>query len=338
MTAAAAAASLILAACGATGSRAADEYGCGRAGAVDGSGLQVAATVSPITNIVATIAAGSGVSVAGVVPEGVDSHTFEPTPAVVAVLENADVVFMNGLGLELPTEKLARANIGDDGEICQLGNSVLLPDDYLYDRAFPEEAGYPNPHLWTDPMRALEYAGVIRDTLSARDPSEADVFNTNYQRFRVEVERFDAATRASIDTIEPSRRQLLTYHDAYAYFAKRYGFTVVAAVQPSSFDEPTPREVAALIEQVKQTGVQAIFGSEVFPSPVLAQVAAATGAEYVDDLRDDDLPGAPGDADHSWLALMRFNLVTIIEALGGDAGALRALEFAPSVDEATYPQ
>ena len=83
----------------------------------------------------------------------------------------------------------------------------------------------------------------------------------------------------------------------------------------------------------------AVFGSEVFPSPVLEQIAAESGATYVDDLRDDDLPGAPGDPDHSWIALMQFNFVTMIEALGGDATALRALDTTPvSPDTATYPQ
>ena len=134
-------------------------------------------------------------------------------------------------------------------------------------------------------------------------------------------------------------RQLLTYHDAYAYFAEEYDWTVLGAIQPSSFEEPTAQEVASLIEQVRETGVPAIFGSEVFPSTVLEQIAGETGATYVDDLRDDDLPGAPGDPDHTWLALMRFNYVTMVEALGGDASALEALDVSDVVeDTAEYPQ
>ena len=113
----------------------------------------------------------------------------------------------------------------------------------------------------------------------------------------------------------------------------------MGAVQPSSFTEPTPQEVADLIGQIEERGVGAVFGSEVFPSPVLEQIAAESGATYVDDLRDDDLPGAPGDPDHSWLELMRFNYTTIVDALGGDATALRSLELAPfAIDAATYPQ
>ena len=99
--------------------------------------------------------------------------------------------------------------------------------------------------------------------------------------------------------------------------------SLLFVTQPASFGEPSPREVARLIDQVDQLGVRAIFGSEVFPSPVLEQIAAATGAVYVADLRDDDLPGAPGDPEHSWFGMMRSNTAAMVEALGGDAAGLR---------------
>ena len=100
--------------------------------------------------------------------------------------------------------------------------------------------------------------------------------------------------------------------------AREYGWTVIGAIQPADFAEPTPREVASLIDQVRALGVPAIFGSEVFTSPVLAQIAQESGARYVSDLRDDDLPGDPGDPEHSYLALMVFDLRTFMGALGGD--------------------
>jgi ABC-type Zn uptake system ZnuABC Zn-binding protein ZnuA len=114
---------------------------------------------------------------------------------------------------------------------------------------------------------------------------------------------------------------------------------VIGAVQPAGFGEPTPAEVVALIEQIEAEEVPVVFGSEVFPSPVLEQIAAETGAEYIDDLRDDDLPGAPGDPEHSWLGLMKFNFITMTEALGGDASNLEDFEVRDVVeDNAEYPQ
>lgn len=312
--------------------------GCGEGGVVDDRPLRVATTVAPITSIVGAVAAGTDTVVVGIVPEGTNSHTYEPSPSVAAKIEDADVVFMNGLSLEEPTKELARANLGSAGELCELGTTVLPESEYVFDFSFPEEAGNPNPHLWTNPPMVVEYAELIRDVLQARDPADADVYETNTAAFVDAVGDLDAALRIASATIPSDRRLLLTYHDAYAYFAKEYDWIVLGAVQPSSFDEPTPREVAELVDQIEELQVPAIFGSEVFPSPVLQQIAAETGAAYVDDLRDDDLPGVPGDPDHSWFALMQFNFVTMVEALGGDAAAVAALTPPAFDDAATYPQ
>jgi ABC-type Zn uptake system ZnuABC Zn-binding protein ZnuA len=313
--------------------------GCGSGSVVDDRALRVATTVAPLTSIVANIAGGIDTVITGVVPEGTNSHTFEPPPSAAATLEDADVVFLNGLVLEEPTKDLAEANMSAGAEICELGTTVLPEDEYLFDFSFPEEGGKPNPHLWTNPPMALAYAKVVRDVLVARDPADAATYEANYAAFADKVDQLDTALRTATSTLDPADRQLLTYHDAYAYFAQEYGWTVIGAIQPSSFDEPTPREIADLIDQVRATGVRAIFGSEVFPSPVLEQIGAETGVRYVDTLRDDDLLGEPGDPEHSWLGLMRSNFVTMIEALGGDAAALVALDVADvAPDTAEYPQ
>ena len=312
---------------------------CGSGDPVEGRPLRIATTVAPITNIVANIAGGSGTEITGVVPEGTNSHTYEPAPSVAATLEDADIVFVNGLGLEEPTKELALANLASGAELCELGTTVLPEDEYAYDFSFPEDGGKPNPHLWTNPPMVADYAELIRDTLVARDPANADVYDTNLDALLMKIDAFDSALREATESIPPERRLLLTYHDAYAYFADEYGWTVVGAIQPSSFDEPSPRDVADLIDQIREQDVQAVFGSEVFPSPVLEQIAAESGAEYVDDLRDDDLLGEPGEPNHTWMGLMQFDYVTMIEALGGDATALLALDTGNvSTDTAAYAQ
>ena len=301
--------------------------------------VNIATTVAPITSIIANIAGGTDASINGIVPEGTNSHTFEPKPSDAATLEQADVIFINGLVLEEPTKELALANLKDGAMICELGSQILPESEYIYDFSFPREGGKPNPHLWTNPPMAKEYAAVARDLLSALNPNNAAIFAANYEAFAAKVDALDAAMTTATATIPQDQRKLLTYHDAYAYFAVHYGYTVIGAIQPSSFDEPTPKEIANLITQVRESGVSAVFGSEVFPSPVLEQIGAETGVRYVDVLRDDDLIGEPGDADHSWLGLMRFNYVTIVEALGGDASALKTLDVSDVVkDSATYPQ
>jgi ABC-type Zn uptake system ZnuABC Zn-binding protein ZnuA len=312
---------------------------CPMPSAVEGRPLVVATTVAPITSIVANVAAGTPTQITGVVPEGTNSHTFEPPPSAAATLEDADVVFINGLVLEEPTKELALANQRDGSVICELGTAILPESDYIFDFSFPVEGGKPNPHLWTNPLMVVDYAALARDVLSAADPTNAEKYAANFEAFRVKVDALDEAVRTASATMTADQRQLLTYHDAYAYFAEEYDWNVIGAIQPSSFDEPTPSEVADLIEQVKEAGVSAIFGSEVFPSDVLEQIGDETGVRYVDVLRDDDLPGAPGDPEHSWLGLMRFNYITMVEALGGDASAFESIDTTDvGPDSAVYPQ
>jgi len=307
--------------------------------AVTGRPLMIVTTVAPITSLVANIAAGSGTVIQGIVPEGTNSHTYEPPPSVAATLEDADIVFINGLNLEEPTKTLAKANAQDGSVICELGTATLPEDEWIYDFSFPKEGGKPNPHLWTDPQMAGDYAALIRDALTAADPTHATQYAENYAAFALKIDAIDQAVAQATATISEDQRQLLTYHDAYAYFARTYGWTVIGAIQPSSFEEPTPKEIADLMDQVESTGVKAIFGSEVFPSTVLEQIGKETGVRYVDVLRDDDLIGGPGDSDHSWLGLMRFNYVTMVEALGGDASALKTLDTSDvGPDTANYPQ
>lgn len=313
--------------------------GCSLGDVVRDRSIKIATTVAPITSIVANIAGGSSAVITGIVPEGTNSHTFEPRPSDAATLESADIVFINGLVLEEPTKDLALANIREGSNVCELGTEILPESEYIFDFSFPKEGGKPNPHLWTNPPMAKKYAQVIRDVLVRRDPSNASIYERNFSAFALKIDSLDEATKTATATIPEDQRKLLTYHDAYAYFAAHYGFTVVGAIQPSSFDEPTPKEIGELISQVKNQKVKAIFGSEVFPSTVLEQIGAETGVRYVDVLRDDDLLGEPGDPEHSWLGLMRFNFVTIVEALGGDASALKSLDVRDVVkDEAKYPQ
>lgn len=316
--------------------------GCGTDGSVStqtaGEPLRVVTTVAPIASIVANVA-GDRAQVTGIIPEGEDSHTFEPKPSAARELSDADVVFLNGLELEDPTRDLAEASLKDGAQVVELGTLALPPDQYIYDFSFPKEDGKPNPHLWTSPPMARRYASITAGVLAAADPANADYYRDNAARYEARIDELDALMVAATASMEPADRKLLTYHDAYAYFAQHYGWRVIGAVQVSNFEEPTPKEVAALIDQVKAEHVPAIFGSEVFPSPVLEQIGTETGVAYVDTLRDDDLPGAPGDLEHSYLGLMQFDFVTMVSRLGGDASGLRA--FDPSdvaPDRAVYPQ
>jgi ABC-type Zn uptake system ZnuABC Zn-binding protein ZnuA len=287
--------------------------------------LRVVTTVSPITNIVYNIA-GDKVVLTGIVPEGVNSHTFEPRPSDAVTLAQADLIFMNGLHLEEPTRKLAEANKRPETPIISLGEQTITPDQYAYDFSFPQDAGNPNPHLWTNPRHAQRYATIVKDTLVARDPTNAAYYTDNWTAYTARLTELDQAIAATIASIPPENRKLLTYHDSWAYFAPLYGMTVIGAIQPNDFSEPSAREVAALIEQVRAERVPAIFGSEVFPSPVLEQIGNEAGVTYIDSLRDDDLPGAPGAPEHSYIGLMVEDVRIMATNLGGNPALIATVD------------
>ncbi len=307
---------LLIAACGDGDS---DEAGG------DGEPIRVVTTVAPLRNIIENVG-GDRVTVTAIVPEGTNSHTFEPAPSVARDVAEADLIIANGLNLELPTLELAEANRRDGVEILLLGEATVTPEEYVYDFSFPRDGGDPNPHLWTDPVLAGEYAAHVRDALGRLDADNASYYAANTDAFVERLTALDAVIKEAVATVPEAHRVLLTYHDSFPYFGPRYGFTIIGAIQPSDFSEPSPREVAELIEQIREAGVPAIFGSEVFPSEVLETIATEAGAVQVGSLRDDDLPGEPGEAGNTYVAMMVENVRTIVTSLGGDAGALDGFE------------
>jgi ABC-type Zn uptake system ZnuABC Zn-binding protein ZnuA len=283
-----------------------------------GEPLKVVSTVAPITNVVHNIG-GSRIQLHGLVPEGVNSHTFEPQPSDAVVVSEADLIFLNGLNLELPTLRLAEANLQEGAEIVLLGDQAITENEWIFDFSFPEENGDPNPHLWMNPLLTLRYAEIIRDELTERDPDGASFYAENYDAFAAQIGLLDQVICNVVQTIPENNRKLLTYHDSYAYFAPRYGMTVIGAIQPADFSEPSVQDVAALIDQIREEQVPAIFGSEVFPSPVVEQIGREAGVEFIETLSDDDLPDGNGVMrHHSYLQMMVDNMTTMVTALGGD--------------------
>jgi manganese/iron transport system substrate-binding protein len=290
--------------------------------------LNVVTTVAPITSIVENIA-GDKIQLAGIIPEGINSHTFEPIPSDSKLLSSADLIILNGLDLETPTLRLAQANLKPGATIYSLGDKTIKEADYIFDFSFPKEQGHPNPHLWLNPEYAMRYATLVRDELIKLDPKNKAVYEQNSAQFLKKLEALDQAIKEAAQTIPQNNRRLLTYHDSWPYFSRRYGFQVIGAVQPSDFADPGPREVVRLIEQIRKEKVPAVFGSEVFPSPVLEQIAREAKSRYIDKLRDDELPGKPGDPQHSYIGMTIENMTIMFEALGGSAELLKKVDPAP---------
>ena len=283
----------------------------------------VVTTVAPLTNIVSNIA-GDRVRVQGVIPEGTDSHTFEPRPSDADLLSKADLVFVNGLRLEVPTVKLAQASKPKDTNIYELGNNTINKNQWLFDFSFPKEKGDPNPHLWVNPKYAEAYAKLAAQQLTKLDPEGKNYYAKNLKNYLQRLNALDKVTRGVVATIPPQNRKLLTYHDSWAYWAREYGFDVIGAIQPSDFREPSAKDVARLIDQIRKLRVPAIFGSEVYPSTVEEQIAREAKVKTAN-TADDELPGEGlanamenTNPQHTYIGMMANNLRIIAENLGGN--------------------
>jgi ABC-type Zn uptake system ZnuABC Zn-binding protein ZnuA len=298
-------------------------------------GLNVTVSLPPLANIVGNIAGTTGTAVVAVLPESVDAHDFRPAPNLRDGLVDTDVVFLNGLGLEGSIRAAALDVLLADAEVCELADAVVPESERLYHDTYPAAGGSVDPHVWLVPRWGLAMASRVRDVLSARDPQNAAGYAANYDLFAARVEAFDVALRASLATVPADRRTLLTYHDSFAYFAAEYGWDVAGAMQDPDLGEPDGARIAELADLAERSGVVAVFGSEVFRNDVARRVGALAGVPGDGVLYDDDLLGGEGDLEHTWLGTLRWNYVTIVEALGGDAAALRGADVTNVVDDPT---
>ncbi len=301
--------------------------------------IAVVATVAPVADLVAQVG-GDRVEVTSLVPAGADAHTYEPRPQDVVALSEADGYLGIGFGLNDGALALARENLPDGAEVYLLGEQALHDADLVFDHVHDrEDAGHthdgqdvghthddeagPNPHVWTSLRNTMALVPAIAEALSDLDPAGAGEYAANAAAYGEELAALDTAVRDAAVTIPPDSRTLVSYHDAWAYFARDYDLDYATAVQPADFSEPSAAEVRAVIDLIRDLEVPVVFGSDVFPTPVLETIAEETGAQYLANLSDDVLPGQPGDAAHSYLELMRRNAHTIIDGLGGDASQLQ---------------
>lgn len=286
--------------------------------------LNVVTSVAPITNIVQNIG-GDKINLVGLVPEGVNSHTFELIPSDTIKINDADLVIIDGLNLEANIEKIAGNVISKNPSIrlLKLGDNTISKKEWVFDFSFPKEKGDPNPHLWLNVEYAIKFANLTRDKLIEMDPTNSQYYIKNSNKYTKLLNQLDEGIKKSIETIPVENRKLLTYHDSWAYFAPRYGMKVIGAIQASDFSDPSPKDIAGLIDQVRSEKIPAIFASEVFPTNIVDQIAKEGNVTVVETLSDDDLPGNIGDNNHSYVGMMLDNMRNMILPLGGNIDALK---------------
>ncbi len=272
------------------------------------SKLQVVATTTIIGDLVRRVA-GDRAEVTVLLPPDADPHMFEPRPGDVAAIGRAQVLFMNGAGLEAFLEPLLRS-AGGQPLIVECAGGLMLRTR--------EEGGQQiaDPHLWFDVRNAMHYVERIRDGLIQADPAGRDVYTTNAERTLAQLNELDVWIVEQVNQIPPERRKLVTSHDTFGYFAQRYGFEVIGALFPTSGAEaqPSAQEVAALIEAIKAAGVKAIFTESTVDPKFAEQIARDAGVKVVTKLYTDSL-GGPGSGAETYVDMMKYNVRAIVESL-----------------------
>jgi ABC-type Zn uptake system ZnuABC Zn-binding protein ZnuA len=282
--------------------------------------LQVIATTTVLADLVANVG-GTKVSVESLVPKGGEVHTFDPTPSDLTRVAQADLVVMNGLGLD---EWLAQmvADSGTTAPLVELGED--LPDVTYIEGGGEPAAGAPdasadphghgaiNPHLWLNVEYASKYVGRIVEALAAADPEDAAVYLANGAAYQATLAKLDAWVREQIATIPEANRKLVSFHEAYPYYAAAYGLEIVGTIVAAPGQDPSAGEIATLVEAIKASGAKAVFTEAQF-SPDLAQaVASEAGVPVVSDLYNDSLGDSPVD---SYEGLIRWDTEKTVEAL-----------------------
>jgi zinc/manganese transport system substrate-binding protein/manganese/iron transport system substrate-binding protein len=249
-------------------------------------------------------------SVTSVVPAGVDVEDYEPKPSDLRAVAQSDLFVLNGLALDRWVPKLVQsANptvptlvLSDGLPVVGVGTST---DDDIAQNG--------NPHFWLDPQYAKVYVQKIHDQLVLIDPEGASTYDANTTAYLAQLDELDAWIQQQVAIIPPDNRKLVTFHEAYAYFAARYGFQLIGVITPSPGQEPSAGELASLVNTVKAAHVKAVFSEAQF-SPKLTQTLAAEAGvqEVVTDLYNDSLGDPPVD---TYVGMMHYDVQRMVQAL-----------------------
>jgi ABC-type Zn uptake system ZnuABC Zn-binding protein ZnuA len=284
---------LLVAACGPT-----------TAGPSDGR-FPVVTTTTVFADMVANVG-GDLVSVTSLVPKGGDVHTFEARPSDIRAVAGARLLVMNGLGLDDWLVRTISNAAAAGTPLVRL--AVDLPGvEYVSG----EDPGTENPHLWMDVRYAEGYVDRIATALAVADPANAAAYAANATAYRARLAALDADIRARIEALPAENRRVVMFHDAFPYFARAYGITIVGVAIAAPGQDPSAGYTAELVRAIREAGVRAIFSEAQFPTRLVDQLAAETGATVVATLYDDALT----DQVPSYEALMTWDVDQLVAAL-----------------------
>jgi zinc/manganese transport system substrate-binding protein len=275
--------------------------------------------VTSLSTVMADLArdiGGNRVEVVEIVKPGIDPHIYEPTPGDLKKISASQILLASGLGFEGYLDKL-RGTFSKSGVRVVSGGDVVQPiegscADHDHAGHDHHHHGTMDPHWWHSVSNTRAVARQIRDALSSTDPEGRAIYEKNAAALDQRLEALTKWIRLQVAGLPKSRRVLVTSHDALGYFAKDHGFDILAVQGISTSDQPSSQKIRALIEEIQNRQVKAIFAENIENPKVLEQITAETGAKSGGVLYADGL--GKGDAS-SYEGMMRHNVKTIVDAL-----------------------
>jgi zinc/manganese transport system substrate-binding protein/manganese/iron transport system substrate-binding protein len=268
--------------------------------------LGVVATTTVFADLVAEVG-GANVAVTSLVPKGGEVHTFDPSPSDVTALGDADLIVMNGLGLDDWLADLA-AGAGVSAPLIRLAED-LQGVEYL---AGEEDDEPVNPHLWLDVANGIRYAERIGAGLADADPTRAASYEAGTAAYVARLVELDGWVRAQIGAIPEADRRIVSFHEAFPYFARAYGLVIVGVVVEAPGKDPSAADIAALVDAIRASGARAVFSEAQFSPDLAAAIAEDAGVAVESDLYNDSLGDPPVD---TYEGLIRWDVERIVEAL-----------------------
>ena len=267
--------------------------------------LKVVTTFTILADMVRNVG-GEHVALTTLVGPDGDAHVYEPTPADARTLARADLVVVNGLGFEGWIDRLIKVS-GYRGPVVVASEGIA---------ALTVEENQPDPHAWQDLANGrLDVANIVR-ALAAADPAHADDYRRRADAYDRELAALDREVKSRLDAFPRDRRKVITSHDAFQYFGRAYGIDFHAPVGLSTESEPSAGQVAALIRQMRDEGIHALFVENITDPRLVGQLAREAGAVIGGRLYSDSLSGPTGPAP-TYLDMFRHNVGEIAEAFMG---------------------
>jgi zinc/manganese transport system substrate-binding protein len=265
--------------------------------------INVAASFTILADFARNVG-GDRVDVVSLVGPNGDAHSYVPSPADAKKLADAKLIILDGLGLEGSTARFMRAAAKDA--------KVVTASDGITPLRLGSQS---DPHAWQSVANAKTYVANIRDALIAADPADKSMFEANAADYLRRLDALEAEVKAAIASIPPNRRKLVTTHNAFGYFGTAYGVDFIAPHGVSTEAEPSARDIARIIAQIRAQKIPAVFLENVFDPRLPERIARESGARIGGTLYSDALTDANGPAP-TYIDMMRHNVKELVTALG----------------------